>query len=189
MDASEIIPYVEPIFRFCCKRLGNKNPILLSGEATLFDMAYNDTDEELSENNFNDVFYYLHTLSAQYRNIFIDYYIGEMSIRNLAIKYSLPETTIKWRLNAGREKIRKRIGAKKMEKVYRRINWNTNCCNGTLDTDKYLHTQISRAICQAVYEKPLTVEEISICTGIPAMYIEDEIPRLEQGEAICKYIF
>lgn len=236
MDVSEIIPYVEPIFRFCCKRLGNrydaedlaseiichilegvskyeissldawvwriahnryarfineekKSPILLSGEATLFDMAYNDhndTDEELAEKNFNEVFCYLHTLSAQYRNIFIDYYIGEMSIRNLAIKYSLPETTIKWRLNAGREKIRKRIGAKKMEKVYRRINWNTKCCNGILDTDKYLHTQISRAICQAVYEKPLTVEEISICTGIPAMYIEDEIPRLEQGEAICK---
>lgn len=236
MDASEIIPYVEPIFRFCCKRLGNrydaedlaseiichildgmgkyeitsldawvwriahnryarfinedkKRCIILSGEDTLFDMAYRDQkdmDEEMAEKDFNEVFCYLHTLSAQYRNIFIDYYIGEMSIRDLAIKYSLPETTIKWRLNAGREKIRKRIGGKNMEKVYRRINWNTTCCNGSIDTDKYLHTQIARAICQAVYEKPLTVEEISMCTGIPAMYIEDEIPRLEQGEAVCK---
>ena len=50
----------------------------------------------------------------------------------------------------------------------------------------YLHTQISRAICLAAYEKPLTVEEISISTGIPTMYVEDELPRLEYGDAICK---
>lgn len=71
-----------------------------------------------------------------------------------------------------------------MEKVYQRINWNTNGCNGSMDSDRYLHTQIARAICQAAYEKPLTVEEISACTGIPAMYVEDEIPRLTYGEAL-----
>jgi len=30
-------------------------------------------------------------------------------------------------------------------------------------------TQISRAICQAAYKKPLAIEEISISTGIPTM--------------------
>lgn len=55
-----------------------------------------------------------------------------------------------------------------------------------MDSDKYLCTQISRAVCQAAYEKPLTVEEISMRTGIPAMYIEDELPRLEYGDAVCK---
>ena len=73
-----------------------------------------------------------------------------------------------------------------MDKVYRRINWNTTCCNGYMDSDKYLNTQIARAICKAAYDKPLTIEEISIATGIPAMYIEDELPRLEYGDAICK---
>lgn len=73
-----------------------------------------------------------------------------------------------------------------MDKVYRRINWNTTCCNGSMDSDRYLNTQIARAICKAAYDKPLTIEEISIATGIPAMYIEDEIPRLEYGDAICK---
>lgn len=83
-------------------------------------------------------------------------------------------------------KIRDRIGEDKMDKVYQRINWNTGTCNGNMDSDAYLHTQISRAICLAAYEKPLTVEEISISTGIPTMYIEDELPRLEYGDAICK---
>lgn len=235
LDENKVIPYIEPIFRFCCKRLSNrydaedlageilchilegmskyqiesldawvwrvahnryarfmdyrnKNRIVLSCEDELFDIAdYTDVDEETTEQQYETVFRYMHTLSSEYKNIFVDYYIGELSVRNLAKKYSLPETTIKWRLNVGRQKIRDRIGENKMDKVYQRINWNTTVCNGNMDSDAYLHTQIARAICLAAYEKPLTAEEISIATGIPTMYIEDELPRLEYGDAICKY--
>ncbi len=234
MDEHEIIPYVEPIFRFCYKRLAdrcdaedlaseiichvlegmnkyqigsldawvwriahnryarfidnrNKNQIILSCDNELFDIAdHSDAFEESTEEQYETVFRYLHTLSSEYKNIFVDYYIGELSIRSLAKKYSLPETTIKWRLNVGRKKIRDRIGEDKMDKVYQRINWNTETCNGDMDPDAYLHTQIARAVCLAAYEKPLTIEEISISTGIPTMYVEDELPRLEYGDAICK---
>lgn len=233
MDGNKIIPYIEPIFRFCYKRLSdrcdaedlageiicyildgmskyrvesldawvwriahnryarfidarNKAPTVLSCDE-LFDIAdYSDVDEDNTQDQYETVFRYLHTLSSEYKNIFVDYYIGEMSVRSLARKYSLPETTIKWRLNVGRRKIRDRIGENKMDKVYQRINWHTTGCNGNMDSDAYLHTQIARAICLAAYEKPLTVEEISIRTGIPTMYIEDELPRLEYGDAICK---
>jgi len=236
LDDNKIIPYIEPIFRFCCKRLSNrydaedlsgeiicyildgmkkykiesfdawvwriahnryakfidarnKAQMILSGDETLFNAADYDyccVDEESTEQEFETVFRYLHTLSSEYRNIFIDYYIGEMPVRMLSEKYSLPETTIKWRLNAGRQKIRERIGENNMDKVYKRINWNITRCSGFMDSEKYLQTQISRAICQAAYKKPLTVEEISISTGIPAMYIEDELPRLEYGDAVCR---
>ena|GEM_PF-363044 len=234
MDENKIIPYIEPIFRFCCKRLSNrcdaedlaseilchilegmnkyqiesldawvwriahnryarfiddrnKNQIVLSCEDELFEIAdYTDIDEETTEQHYETVFRYLHTLSSEYRNIFVDYYIGELSIRSLAKKYSLPETTIKWRLNVGRQKIRDRIGENKMDKVYKRIKWNTTSCNGSVDSDKYLYSQIARSICEAVYENPLTVEEISLRTGIPTIYIEDELPRLEYGDAVRK---
>ena len=213
MDENKIIPYIEPIFRFCYKRLSNrydaedlaseiichilegmnkyqiesldawvwriahnryarfidnrnKNQIVLSCEDELFDIAdYSNVDEDNTQEQYETVFRYLHTLSSEYKNIFVDYYIGELSLRSLAKKYSLPETTIKWRLNVGRQKIRDRIGEDKMDKVYQRINLNTGTCNGNMDSDAYLHTQISRAICLAAYEKPLTVEEISISTG------------------------
>lgn len=246
MDESMIIPYIEPIFRFCCNRLSNrydaedlageiichildgmrrykiesfdawvwriahnryarfidaqnKAQTVLAGDDVFRNIAASDlwdddlytvnpyaAEEEAGGHEYETVFRYLHTLSSEYRNIFVDYYIGEMSVRALSMKYSLPETTVKWRLNAGRQKIRKRIGENSMDKVYSRINWNTTSCNGSVDTDRYLHTQIARAICKAAYEKPLTVEEISISTGIPAMYIEDELPRLEYGDAVCK---
>ncbi len=234
MDENKIIPYIEPIYRFCYKRLSNrcdaedlaseiichvldgmnkyqiksldawiwriahnryarfidnrnKNQIVLSCEDELFDIAdYSDVDEDNTQEQYETVFRYLHTLSSEYRNIFVDYYIGELSIRSLAKKYSLPETTIKWRLNVGRQKIRDRIGEDKMDKVYQRMNWNTMISNGHANTHQYLSSQIARAICLAAYEKPLTVEEISISTGIPTMYVEDELPRLEYGDAVCK---
>ena len=234
MDENKIIPYIEPIFRFCYKRLSNrydaedlaseiichildgvnkyeiesfdawvwriahnryarfidvrnKNQIVLSCEDELYDIAdYSDIDEDNTQEQYEMVFRYLHTLSSEYRNIFVDYYIGELSVRSLAKKYSLPETTIKWRLSVGRQKIRDRIGEDKMDKVYLRINWNTMVCNGHANTHQYLSSQIARAICLAAYEKPLTVEEISMSTGVPTMYIEDELPRLEYGDAICK---
>lgn len=236
MEEDKIISYVEPIFRFCCKRLssrydaedlaseiicyileGMKRYKIESFDAWVWRIAHNRyarfidarnkeqtvvteddklfyiadscdlyVDEESTEQEYEPVFRSLHALSSEYRNIFVDYYIGEMTVRMLSKKYSLPETTIKWRLNAGRQKIRKWIGDKSMDKIYERINWNTTGCNGSMNSEKYLQTQIARAICLAAYEKPLTVEELSISTGIPAMYIEDELPRLEYGDAVCK---
>lgn len=234
MDESEIIAYVEPIFRFCCKRLSdrydaedlageiichildgmsryhiasldawvwrvahnryarfidsrNKDQRVVLDERVVFNIADDPFDEDTcDEARYEQVFRYLHTLCSEYKNIFVDHYIGELSVKALAEKYSLPETTVKWRLNVGRQRIRDRIGEGKMDKVYQRINWNTTTCNGNADPDRYLGTQLARAICLAAYEKPVTVEEISVSTGIPTMYIEDELGRLEYGEAICR---
>ncbi|MBQ9975330.1 MAG: sigma-70 family RNA polymerase sigma factor [Clostridia bacterium] len=230
-DTNKITEYVEPIYRFCRKRLSdsydaedlasdiiyhildgmnkyniksfdawvwriahnryarfidqrNKNRMILSCEDELFEIA--DTPIEEGDNRYDSVFRCLHTLSSEYRNIFADHYVRELSVKELSEKYSLPETTVKWRLNVGRQKIRDRIGDEKMDKVYERINWNTTICNGNMDSHTYLRTQIARAICLAAYEKPVTVEEISLKTGIPAMYIEDELPRLECGDAIIR---
>ena len=122
----------------------NKNQIVLSCEDELFDIAdYSDVDEDNTQEQYETVFRCLHTLSSEYKNIFVDYYIGELSIRSLAKKYSLSETTIKWRLNVGRRKIRDRIGENKMDKVYQRISWDTKTCNGNMNPDAYLHTQLS----------------------------------------------
>ncbi|MBQ6265403.1 MAG: sigma-70 family RNA polymerase sigma factor [Clostridia bacterium] len=166
----------------------SKNIMILSGDESVFDIADpSDYEAEIDENEeFQMVFRYLHTLSSLYKNIFVDYYLGEKSVRELSVKYSLPETTVKWRLNEGRRKIKDRIGENEMDKVYKHINWNTKTCNGNAEPDRYLHSQIARAICLAAYEKPVTVEEISVATGIPTMYIEDELPELEYGDAVIK---
>lgn len=234
MNGNDILPFLEPIYRFCYHRLSNRYDAedlaseivchVLDGmskyeirslegwiwriarnryarflerrrrdrevlsEDELFDPEndYCQPEEDTFEEKYEELFRSLHTLSAEYRNIFVDHYLREMPIRALAQKYALPETTIKWRLNAGRQKIRERIGDINMEKIYHRINWNTTTCNGCMDSDQYLHTQLARAICLAAYEKPVTVEEISLATGIPALYVEDALPHLLYGDAIEK---
>ena len=233
-NEEEILKFIEPVFRFCVKRLNNRadaedlaSEIMLyvldglkkydiaSLEKWIWRIAHNRyarfidaknrrneifSDNELFNpkddycfvdkliitDEFQCVFRCLHTLSSEYKNILVDYYIGEIPIKELAIKYSLNETTIKWRLNISRKKIKSRIGENGMNKVYKRINWNTTCCNGAMNSNKYLYSQISRAICEASYKKPVTVEEISIKTGLPTMFIEDELPRLIYGDAIIK---
>lgn len=163
-----------------------RREITLTGDPAEMEEEWCLVDEAAVTREYEDVFRCLHTLASDCRNLFVDYYLGGMSVRALAAKYAVPETTVKWRLNTGREKIRKRIGDNTMDKIYRRINWNTTTCNGACDPDAYLHTQLARAICAAAYEHPLTVEELSLATGIPTLYIEDALPHLEYGEAIRK---
>lgn len=183
MDGNDIIPYIEPIFRFCYRRLNSrydaedlageilchvldgmgryridsleawvwriahnryarfvearrKRMELLSDQElwdTDLGMDYRQVDEPAVEDEFGPVFLCLHRLSSEYRNIFVDHYIGGLPVKQLSRKYDLPETTVKWRLNVGRTKIREWIGEDEMEKVYQRINWNSTGCNGEMD--------------------------------------------------------
>ena len=106
---------------------------------------YDFIDGIIIADEYQRVFKYLHTLSSEYRNILVDYYIGELSVKQIAHNYALSETTVKWRLNISREKIKTRIGENKMDKIYKRINLNTNSCNGSMDSNKYLYSQIARS--------------------------------------------
>ena len=161
-----------------------RNEVLSDNDFTDVQDDYDFVDEMTIALEHQQVFKYLHTLASEYRNILVDYYIGQLPVKTIAKNYELTETTVKWRLNISRKKIKNRIGENKMDKVYKRINWETNTCNGSMDPNKYLYSQIARAICEAAYEKPLTIEEISLKTGLPTIFLEDELPRLLYGNAI-----
>lgn len=171
-------------------RLINKrknSPSMISDEILMMFGEYDESfDNVILNEDYLSVFKALHSMSADYRNIAVDYYIGEMSVHDIANRYDITESTVKWRLNISREKLRERIGEYEMEKIYKQLNWNTSTCNGSMDPSKYLKSQTERAICEAAYEKPLTIEEISMRTGIPAMYVEDEMNDLLYGDAIIK---
>ncbi len=223
-----VLEYVEPVLRFCLKRVANRQDAedlsqeilihILNGlqkynirnvEGWVWQIAHNRyarfvssqvimtelTDEDTSSDydfveqlivleEHQIVFQALHTLSSLYRSILVDYYVYDQSVQEIAMYNNIPQTTVKWRLYVGREKIKERMGT--MPKVYSRINWNTTTCNGNLDTNRYLYSQLARAICLATYSKPLTIDEISLATGLPTLFIEDELPRLMYGEAIIQ---
>lgn len=174
--------------RFIQRKKQNQE-ILMPDYALDMDKDYTELDVDAVVESHEKVFNFLHTLSRDYRHIFVDYYLGGLPVKKLAARYGLSSSTIKWRLNIGRQKIRERMDLTErddfpMDRIYKRLNWNTKTCNGNMNPDAYLHTQLARAICESVYEKPLTVEDISLQTGIPALYIEDELPRLIYGDAV-----
>ena len=85
--------------------------IIMDLEADYLEIAdtYDFIDELIISNKFQQIFDVLHKLSNEYREILLDYYTNDFSVKQIAEKYKLTETTVKWRLNAGRQKIKKEI--------------------------------------------------------------------------------
>jgi RNA polymerase sigma-70 factor (ECF subfamily) len=71
--------------------------------------AYDFIDQLIISNKYQNVFKALNMLSLEYRDILTDYYINQFPVKQIAEKYKLPETTVKWRLNIGRKKIKEEI--------------------------------------------------------------------------------
>ncbi|MDF2542283.1 MAG: polymerase sigma factor, sigma-70 family [Herbinix sp.] len=141
------------------------------------------TDDLMLSDEYNDVFYALHTLSSMYRDILVDYYVHDLSVIGIAKQYGVSVETIKWRLHAGREKVKERF--QNMNKTYEKVKMHI-MCNGSFQPNQYLCNQIYKAVASVCYEGPLTVEEISIATGIPTLYLDETLNYMVYGDALEK---
>jgi len=125
----------------------------------------------------------LHTLAASHREIMIDFYVNGLSCDEIAQKHGLPPKTVRTRLFYGREKLRKRWQMKmEQNHIYHQQQWLMTR-NGDVDP-AILDRQIVRAIIAACYEQYRSVDEISLATGIPTLYVEDELPSMLQSELL-----
>ena len=225
-----IMEYVEPIYRFCLKRLASRAdaedlsqeillcilqslergnvsnlgayvwriahnryarliqarkgaPVVLYGHAHP-EVADIQGEEETLEAN-QGIFRALHSLSAMYRDIMVDFYVKGLDTRTIASLRGVSVETVKWRLHAGREKIRERMTdmEKNMERNYDRVKMHV-MCNGGFAPTKYVNTQLEKAIAKVCYTAPLTLEEISIATGVPTLYLEETLEHMIGGDAI-----
>lgn len=165
--------------------LSKRNSMMVSFEENEFinsdwDDRYTIEDDEELVNIFRAV----HSIAKIHREILIDYYVSDLSYSDIARKHNIPVNTVKTRLYYGKAKLKERWQIKMDSRhIYERINWFI-CGNGDNNPYLYLDRQTVRAIAAACYEVPLNIEEISLKTGIPCMYIEDEIPRLLYGEIL-----
>lgn len=226
---NEVSEYVEPIFRFCLKRLAsrtdaedlsqeillcvlqaikrggivnldgyvwrvahnryarlvqtrNGDPTILYGHEHYHDIPDTEADTETVEIH-QSLFNALHTLSSMYRNIMVDYYVHRLDTYMIARKHSVSVETVKWRLHAGREKIRERMTH--MEKNYEHVKMHVmfNGRSGP-NPNQYLVLQLQKAIAKVCYASPLTLEEISLATGTPTLYLSDVIQNMIWGGTI-----
>ena len=94
--------------KYINKRNKANNTELEADYAEIAD-TYDFIDQLIISNKYQNVFKALHELSSEYRNILVDYYINQFPVKQIAEKCKLSETTVKWRLNVGRQKIKKEI--------------------------------------------------------------------------------
>ena len=116
------------------RKIDNKNRQnkreFYSGDIMLCSIADNIfvDDEIILRDEYKSIFNALHSLSASYRDILVDYYVGEMYIQEIANKYNLSKETVKWRLHVAKERIKERVNNMNTNKTYKKLDWNTNCC-------------------------------------------------------------
>lgn len=149
-------------------------------------VASNDEEELFSLEEKANIRKELNHLAYINREVLIRYYFGNQSIDDIARSLNIPTNTVKSRLLAGRNQIKK--GYLKMEKEdsclpgklylsYFGVNGIKNEPVSLVENDL-----IAQNILIIAYEKPLSIPELSKKIGIPSAYLEPIIKKLVDGE-------
>lgn len=158
-----------------------KHTVLLVDDSALETLPAAEAPEDTAQQQA--VFAALHTLAASHREIMVDFYVSGLSCEAIARKHRLPVKTVRTRLFYGREKLKERWQIKMEEnRIYHQHEWFITG-NGNVNT-ALLRRQAARSILTACYEQYQTIDQLSLATGIPAMYIEDELQPLAEAEAV-----
>ncbi len=135
-------------------------------------------------------------LASIYRQVCVAYYLEEKDTATIAKELGIPLSSVKWRLHRSRIELRKEICEMEfMEKKYRAAvplllnmggtvqHWEPNmgCYDGA---DRALEGLLAQNICQAAYEKPVTVTEIASSLGVAADYVEEVLGKLVSTQCI-----
>lgn len=129
----------------------------------------------------------LSLLSENYRVIMIEYYINNMRCEKIAAKMGISVNNIKQYLFEGRKKVK--IGMDKQREYGTRsyapekftMDFWGNSSKGYWEL---FERKLPGNIMLALYEKPRTLEELSLEVGVAVPYLEDELGSLEKYEVI-----
>lgn len=124
------------------------------------------------------------------REVLIRFYYGNQSVADIAGGLGIPEGTVKSRLYAGRDQMKK--GLENMETKENVMPGKLYLSFGGADGLKgepislVEDDLIAQNLLILAYEKPVTVSELSKAIGIPAAYIEPIIKKLTDGELMVQ---
>ena len=136
-------------------------------------------------------------LAKNYRDVAVMYYIEEKDYSTISRELSIPLSSVKWRLNQSKSKIREELktmeymngGYRKAQKLFMNIggyigkpDWRGNYEGA----DKALETLLAKNIAIFAYENPVTVTEISSALGTSADYVEDIIEKMSETKTLEK---
>ena len=168
------------------------HPVLHIGED--FDIAddTNFIDNLEQEAEYEEIRKLVAYQAQTYRDVLVRHYLKGQSIEIISKALGLPEGTVKSRLYLGRKSVKE--GFEKMEKYneqsYAPINLNISYSGaGGINGEPYslvYNDVLAQNILWSSYEKPVTIEEISLGLGVPTAYVEPIVEKMVYGELMAK---
>ncbi len=130
------------------------------------------------------------TLSQQWRDMLVWHYFDGDSVASIAQKLGIPPGTVKWRLHQARIRVKEEMdevntaGAAVLRQVKLNVSMGGEGNYPMIGPwpQTFVNRRAAQSIALAAYDHPVTVEEISRATGIPAYFVEDELRTLVDHE-------
>lgn len=126
-------------------------------------------------------------LNSNYRRTTVAYYVEGLSVKEIAERFSLTQSMVKYLLFQSRKRIKEGID---MERNFGKLSydpielelifWGRN--------NKYYNicTKVMKNILMACYYDKLNEEQISLQLGVPTAYLEDDLKTLSEYDLICE---
>jgi len=128
-------------------------------------------------------------LAKNHRRCSVDYYFNELSVKDIAEKYSLTPENVKYYLFKTRKILKEGIA---MERQFGEKSFNPApftlrvafCGNKTEEYENLFEKRkLPGQVLTSAYYSPMSISELCIELGVPAVYLEDEI------KVLCDYGF
>lgn len=150
------------------------------------------SDDVFTEDDNNDIYLLrreLTLLSEKYRKATILYYIEGLSCSEISSALAISESMAKYLLFKSRKILKEGMS---MERNLGELSYNPKTLipmySGQEPNQfwKFMQSKIRQNIVNACYNDALTVQQISLETGIPLPYLDDEIKALEEKQIIIR---
>ncbi len=128
-------------------------------------------------------------LSEKYRKATILYYIEKRSCSEISSLLNITESMVKYLLFKSRKILKEGMN---MERNLGELSYNPKTLiplyngEGPNHFWDFMQSKIKQNIVTACYNDALTVQQISLATGIPLPYLDNEIKELENRKIIIK---
>jgi len=142
------------------------------------------TDNEFAEDDNSDIYLLrreLTLLSEKYRKATIMYYIDGRSCSEISSALAISESMVKYLLFKSRKILKEGMS---MERNLGELSYNPKTLipmyngEGPNHFWNFMQSKIKQNIVSACYNDALTVQQISLETGIPLPYLDNEIKEL-----------
>ncbi len=154
------------------------------------EVAEEQDDEYFTSEEASRIRKELNHLSFITREVLIRFYFGNQSVSDIAEGLGIPEGTVKSRLYAGRNQMKKGLETMETRENYLpgRLNLSFGGSDGLKGEPISLveGDLIAQNLLILAYDKPITISDLSKAIGIPAAYIEPIVKKLIDGELMVQ---